>query len=132
VARHKQDYTGEHLTAFLGLHLSPTMLTELKAAAATAGTTTSNLTREILSQHLGRCLIIAPIRHDPHARMLEKALISAANANSANGNLMNQIACHVNTTQELGPFAADLREAIGLYKRIAEMHKTALAKLTAA
>jgi hypothetical protein len=132
VARHNRSYTGELLTAFLGLYLPPTMLTELKTAAANDGTTTSNLAREILSRHLAGGVAAARRRRDPHTATLVDALVSAGNANSANGNLFNQIARHLNTTDELGPFAADLREALGLYKRIAEMHKAALAKLTVA
>jgi hypothetical protein len=132
MARHKRDYTGEHLTAFFGLHLPPTMLTELKAAAATRGTTTSNLAREILSQHLGNRAIAIAGRPDAETHAKVRGMQTATHAVNALGNLMNQIARHVNTTGELGPFAPDLREAIRTCEHVAVSLLAATEKLIAA
>lgn len=119
MARRKRNDSGEQFSGFLGFYLPPTLLTELKAAAANERTSTSDLARQILSKGLGNPATAIVVRPDAQTEAKIRSVIKATTALNAVGNLMNQIARHVNSVQELGPYAADLREAIGQCERVA-------------
>lgn len=107
------------------------MLTELKAAAANNGTTASDLARLILAQGLGSAVLIAA-PPDPKTEAKFRTAMSAKRSVDAVGNLMNQIAQHGHIMQELGPYAADLREAIRHNERVSDALLDVITGLVAA
>jgi phosphoglycerate-specific signal transduction histidine kinase len=74
---------------------------------------------------IGMATTVAKKHSDPH---VAHAFTHAGHAHSSIGNLLNQIARHLHTAEELGPYAADLRKALALYNDVAGMHKAALAQ----
>jgi mobilization protein NikA len=131
MARHKRSYTGERRTQHVGFYLTPSELAELDAAAAQQGATRSDYARELVFRRMAGPGAVAGTRRNPEAAAIMRSLNTAANENSANGNLMNQIARHLNTTEELGGFATELREALAVYERVAELHILALERVLA-
>ena len=131
MARHKRSYTGERRSAGLHIKCTPSELAELDAAAAQQGANRSDFTRELVFRRLAAPGLVAGTRRNPEAAAIKRELNAAANQNSAMGNLMNQIARHLNTTEELGGFAIELREALAVYERVAELHILALERVLA-
>jgi hypothetical protein len=132
MARRKRNDSREHFAAFLGFYLPPTLLTEIKAMAVNHGITTSDLARQILAHGLGSAVPIAAAYPDPQTEAKISSVTNATHAVNGLRSLMNQIARHVNSVQELGPHDADLREAIGHCERVAEALLDATVELTAA
>jgi Bacterial mobilisation protein (MobC) len=130
VARYERTYAGERRSAHLGVQLTPSERDELKAAAANEGATVSEFTREVLLRRLGSPGV-AGTRRSPHTAAVIRALDAAAFENSANGNNLNQIARHLNTTGELGDLATELREAIARFNKAADLHIAALERVLA-
>ena len=132
MARHKRDYCGEPFTELVGFKCTPGQRRELVAAAGRQSVSISEFTREVLLAYLRNAPVALPTHR---ALEIEAKIRSVTNATHAvNGlrSLMNQIARHVNSVQELGPHDADLREAIGHCERVAEALLDATVELTAA
>jgi hypothetical protein len=128
MARYKNIYNGERRTIHKSLKLTPSEAIELDTAIVQRGIIWSDFIREAAF----RCICIeAPIVPTSANDELVDALLFAGKQHKANGVLMNQIACYKNSTGELGPFTADLREALRTYHQISDMHKAALLRLTA-
>jgi hypothetical protein len=132
MARHKKNYTGEHLTAFLGFYLAPTVFERLKAIAVNKNTTISDLARAFVSHCLGTPPPVSAMRRGTDEAALMHLLVQVMNALKANGNLVNQIAAHLHTTEELGPFAADLRDTLSRIDRAVEKIMGCIEQLIAA
>jgi hypothetical protein len=132
VARHKRDYGGEQFTAYIHFKCTPGLRREVIAAARRQAVTISDFTREIVSAHLTATPIAFASRRDPEIAAKLRAMMSATHAVNGVRSLMNQIARHGNITQELGPYAADLREAIGACEGVAAALLTATEALIAA
>jgi mobilization protein NikA len=92
MARYNRAYDGELRTAYLGLKLTPSERSELDAAAALQGASPSDFAREMLFRRASA--VVASTRRHPEAAALVHALNDV-------GNLLNQIARHLNTTGEL-------------------------------
>ena len=132
MARHKHDYCGEPFTEFVGFKCTSEQRRELVAAAGRQSVSISEFAREVLLAYLRNAPVALPTHR---ALEIEAKMRVATNATHAvNGlrSLMNQIARHVNSVQELGPHDADLREAIGHCERVAEALLDATVELTAA
>jgi uncharacterized protein (DUF1778 family) len=109
MARHKRDYSGENVTARINFKCTPSQRRELIDAARRRAATISDFTREIVFAHLTNTPIAAiPIR-DVHT---DTQLSKTTHALDQVGNLLNQIARRADMTNDLGPFAAHLRQAI--------------------
>jgi hypothetical protein len=132
MARHKRDYCGKQFTARINFKCTPTQRAVLAGAARSHAATISDLTRDIVFAHLAETPITMAARRHLEIDANFRSLTTAANAHKANGNLLNQIARHLHTTQELGPYAADLREALRLFTVVDETLLTATKKLLAA
>lgn len=90
--RHRKDYSGERRTAFVGFQVTPSERAGLEEAAKLAGTTLSQLSREL-------CLRRAPptvagVRRDPQLKALLGEL-------TAIGNNLNQLSRMSNTMHSL-------------------------------
>ena len=130
MARHKRGYAGERFTVIRSIKLTPSQAAELDAAAAAAGATFASFARELLLVRSARAGIIAGTRRNPEAAAIKQAMNAAAYEHNAAGNNLNQIARHLNTTGDLRHWP-DLREAIALHMRAAELHIRALEKVLA-
>jgi hypothetical protein len=127
MARYKRIYAGEYRTVHKSLKLTPSEAAELGVAIVRRGVMWSDFVREAVFHYLNIPTAAADTR--PNAGLVD-ALHFAGKAHKANGNLINQIAGHLNQTEELGPFTADLREALLIHQQIVDMHKAAYAQLT--
>jgi hypothetical protein len=127
MARRKKRDDGEQpeqLTVRRTMRLTPSQAAELDAGADKDGVCWSDLARELMFRRsaarpagIGPADILA-LRND---------LNSAGRANTANGNLLNQIARHANTTGELGAQRlAELDAALARFNEVNELHKLAL------
>jgi len=109
MARHKRDYGGEKLTARVNFKCTPSERSELVIAARRRAATVSNFMREIVLTHLTDPLIASAPVLDAHT---DAQLSKATHALDRVGNLLNQIARHADVANDLGPFTANLRQAI--------------------
>jgi hypothetical protein len=126
VARYERNYTGERLTEFIGLHVTPTERAELEAAAELTGAPKLNaFLRELLFRRLKRVGAARTYRN-PEAAALVRSLDAAAHADNAVGNLLNQIARHLHTTGGDPTDREALREALALNRKAAKLYIAAL------
>jgi hypothetical protein len=123
MARYERSYTGERRSVHLGVQLTPSERDELEAAAMRQGASISAYARELIFRR--SAAVTAATRRNPEAKAIIKALDEAAYEHSANGNILNQIARHLNTTGDLRDWG-ELREAIDLQRKAAELHILAL------
>ena len=107
MARYDRGFDGERRTAFLGIQLTPTERAELEAAAQEVGARVSTFARELLLRR--GPAVVAGTRRNPEAAGLMREL-------NAIGNLLNQIARHLNSTGETRPWD-DLPGVLDLHKR---------------
>jgi hypothetical protein len=128
MARRKKNYAGERHTAGLHVKCTPSQRAELEAAAERQGANLSDLTRELLFRRLGLPGIVAGTQRNPERDALFTALRAAAVEHAANGNNINQIARHLNTTGELGNWP-DLREAVALFTKAEKLYIAALERV---
>jgi len=127
VARYERSYAGERRTYGLHLKCTPSERDELKTAADQAGArTVSEFGRELIFRRLGTPGIVSGTRRDPEATAIIRALDAAAYETNAVGNNLNQIARHANITGELADMRSELREALALNKKAAELYIAAL------
>jgi hypothetical protein len=132
MARHKRDYCGEHFTEFVGFKCTPSQRGELVAVTRRQLVTVSDFTREIVFAHLGNAPVAVVRRPDPVTLEKLRAMERATHAVNGLRSLMNQIAKHGNITQEVGPYAADLREGIRRCEHLADTLFAATQSLVAA
>lgn len=125
MARHKKNYAGERRSARLNLKCTPSELAEIDAAAEQQGASRSDFARELIFRRLGIPAIVAGTRRDPAAARIIDAMRAAALEHSANGNNLNQIARHLNTTGDLANWA-DLRAAVELFAKAENLYIAAL------
>jgi hypothetical protein len=128
MARHKTKYAGEQFTVKRTVKLTPAMAAELDAAADRQGATWSDFARELMFRRLGMPAMVAGSRRDPAADRIIQAMRAAALEHSANGNNLNQIARHLNTTGDLHNWA-DLREAVALFAKAENLYIAALERV---
>jgi uncharacterized protein (DUF1778 family) len=128
MARYERSYSGERRTEFVGLHLTPSERAELDSAAALQGARISDYARELLFRRSAE--MVAGTRRNPEAAALMRALDAAGYQTNAIGNNLNQIARELNTTGELRDLD-ELREALELFKQIAERHLEAIERVLA-
>jgi hypothetical protein len=131
MARHKRSYSGERRTAALRLQLTPSERAELDAAATRERASLSDFTRELVFRRMAAPGTVARTRRNPEAAGIMRALLAAAYEHNANGNNLNQIARHANTTGELADRGEALDEALALQKKAAELHILALERVLA-
>ena len=114
MARYQRTFDGERRTSLLAVKLTPSERCELEAAAAGQGATLSVFARELLFRRAAT--VVAATRRNPEAAALMHALNDC-------GNLLNQIARHLNTTGELRDTDPELlRFAL-------DQHKAAVARV---
>jgi hypothetical protein len=107
MARHRRDHTGEHRTEGLRVQLTPAERDVLHDAADARGATVSAYARELLFRH--RAGMVASTRRNPEAAGLMREL-------NAIGNLLNQIARHLNTSGEFREWD-DLPGVLAMHKQ---------------
>jgi hypothetical protein len=91
MARHKQTYTGERLTARVAVMMTPSEREALEKGAAGQGAPTlSAYARDLLFRRSAG--VAAASRRNPDAPGIMRALASAGRELNANGNNLNQIA----------------------------------------
>lgn len=128
MARHKRTYAGEQFTVKRTVKLTPGQAAEIDAAAERQGATWSDFARELMFRRLGMPAMVAGTRRDPAADRIIAAMRAAALEHSANGNNLNQIARHLNTTGDV-PSWADLREALAAFTKAEKLYIAALERL---
>jgi hypothetical protein len=128
MARRKKSYAGERQTSFVGFWITPAQAAELDAVAEQQGASRSDFAREIIFRRLGTPGIVAGTRRDPATARIVQAMREAALEHSANGNNLNQIARHLNTTGDLDNWA-DLREAVALFAKAENLYIAALERV---
>jgi hypothetical protein len=127
MARYERSYTGERRSVHLGVQLTPSERDELDAAAVRQGAPNlSTYARELMFRR--SAAVTAATRRNPEAKAIIKALDDAACEHNANGNNLNQIARHLNRTGDLRDWG-ELREAIDLQRKAAELHIVALQRV---
>jgi hypothetical protein len=126
MARYERTYDGERLTVKRTVKLTPSAAAELDAAAAEQGASWSDYARELLLYR--SAAVVAATRRSPEAKRIMEALDAAAFEHNANGNNLNQIARHLNTTGDLRDWG-ELREALTLQRKAAELHIVALQRV---
>jgi uncharacterized protein (DUF1778 family) len=128
MGRYDSTYAGERRTAFLGVKLTPSERDELDAAAFSQGATASDFARELLFRRAAA--VVAATRRNPEAAALMSALDDLGNSLSANGNNLNQIARHLNTSGELRDTdPALLQFALERHMEVVEQVKLAVARV---
>ena len=129
MARHKKTYAGEQFTVKRTVKLTPAQAAEIDAAAERQGAANwSDFARELMFRRLGTPAIVAGTRRNPEKDALFSALRTAALEHSANGNNLNQIARHLNTTGDLRNWA-DLREAVAAFNKAENLYIAALERV---
>jgi hypothetical protein len=123
MARYKSTYDGEHRTVKRSTKFTLSEAAALDDEAARQCVNWSDFSRQAMLCRIGMPVLTVKERWNPK---LVQAFTSAGHAHSPVGNLLNQIARHLHTAQDLGPFAADLHDALVRYNEVAEMHKAAL------
>jgi uncharacterized protein (DUF1778 family) len=126
MARHKRTDVSDHLTARVGVKLTPRERKALEAAAKEQGASLSDYVRELLFRR--SAAVVAGTRRNPEAAALMRALSLAGHELNANGNNLNQIARHLNTTGDLRDWG-ELREALGDFRQIADHLKSAVSRV---
>jgi uncharacterized protein (DUF1778 family) len=128
MGRYARTDTAERRTEFIGLWVTPTQRVELDTAAEQHQTTRSDFARDLLFRRVAD--VIAGTRRNPEAAAIKKALHDLGNGLSANGNLLNQIARHLNSTGELRDTdPALLHLALERHIEAAEQVKLAIARV---
>jgi hypothetical protein len=122
----QRSYDGERRTVKKTLQLTPSEDRALTEAADEQGATWSDYSRELLLHR--SAAVVAATRRSPEAKAIIKALDDAAYEHNANGNNLNQIARHLNTTGDLRDWG-ELREALTLQRKAAELHIVALQRV---
>ena len=130
MARYERTYDGERRTVKRSMKLTPSEAAELDAAAAQQGATWSDFARELLFRRLAAPSLVGGTRRNPEAAAIIRSLDAAAYENSANGNNLNQIARHLNTTGELRDWA-ELRAALDRFNKASDLHVAALERVLA-
>jgi Bacterial mobilisation protein (MobC) len=125
MARHKKTYAGVNFTVKRTVKLTPGQAAEIDAAADQQGATWSDFARELMFRRLGLPGIVAGTRRDPVSDRIIQAMRAAALEHSANGNNLNQIARHLNTTGELRDWG-ELRAALALFTKAETLYLAAL------
>jgi len=128
MARHRKTYAGERFAVKRTLQLTPSQAAEIDAAAEQRGATWSDFMRELAFRRLGTPGIVSGVRRNPETARIVQAMHAAAVEHSANGNNLNQIARHLNTTGELRDWM-ELREAVALFKKAEELYIAALERV---
>jgi Bacterial mobilisation protein (MobC) len=128
MARRKKTYAGERFTVKRTVKLTPAQAAEIDAAAEQQGATWSDFARELMFRRLGMPAMSASTRRDPAADRIIQAMRAAALEHASNGNNLNQIARHLNSTGDLRNWA-DLREAVALFARAENLYIAALEKV---
>ena len=123
MARYKSSYDGERRTVIRATKLTPSEAAALDDEASRQGVNWSDFSRQAMLCRIGMPVITAKNRWDPKP---VQALTSAGHAHNSVGNLLNQISRHVHTARDLGPFAADLHDALARYNDVTAMHKAVL------
>jgi hypothetical protein len=123
MARYKSTYDGERRTVKRSTKFTLSEATALDDEAARQGVNWSDFSRQAMLCRIGMPVLTVKERWDPK---LVQALTSAGHAHSRVGNLLNQIVPYLHITQDLGPFTADLRDALARHNDVTEMHKAAL------
>jgi len=128
MARHKKSYSGERFTVKRTMKLTPSQAAELDAAATREGVRVSTVARDILFRRSAARPAGGIERADILA--LRNDLNFAGRANTANGNLINQLMRHGHQTGELGPERlAELDEALARFTEANALHKLALQRV---
>jgi len=128
LARYDRSYVGERRTVKRTVKLTPSEDQELEAAAASQGATLSEYTRELLFRRSAG--VVAATRRHPEAAALMRALDDLGHSISANGNNLNQIARHLNTSGELRDAdSALLQFALERHLEAVEQVKLAIARV---
>jgi hypothetical protein len=125
MARRKRSYTGEHITVKQTVWLTPSSAANLKASAAAAGISFAAFARELLESRSAAAAASAAARRNPDIVALRRDIQAAVNAENANGNLLNQIARHLNMSGEIRD-RRDLEEALEIYKKTSDRLVAAL------
>ena len=126
MARRKKTYAGERFTVKRTVQLTPAQAAEIDAAAEQQGATWSDFARELMFRRLGMPGIVAGTRRDPAGDAYHSPPCAPPPLeHSANGNNLNQIARHLNTTGDLSNWA-DLREAVALFTKAENLYIAAL------
>jgi hypothetical protein len=114
MARYERTYTGERMTERMSVYVTPSLRAELEAAAEVTGAVSLNgFLNELLADRLAATVAASRRRRDPEAAAVLREL-------NANGNLLNQLMRHANSTGELGPERlADVEEALRAIKAAA-------------
>jgi hypothetical protein len=126
MARYERSFDGERRTVTKTVKLTPSEERELSQAAQEQGATWSDYARELLLHR--SAAVVAATRRSPEAKAIIKALDDAAFEHNANGNNLNQIARHLNTTGDLRDWG-ELREALDRQNKAAELHIVALQRV---
>ena len=127
MARYERTYAGEHRTEKVTVQLTPSERRELEDAAKGQGAPTlSAFARELLFRRAAA--VVAATRRNPEAAALLRELRTNGLELSANGNNLNQIARHLNTTGELRDWR-ELRDAIEDFRAAAKAIKQASARV---
>jgi Bacterial mobilisation protein (MobC) len=127
MARHKRTYAGEHLTALVGVKMTPSERRELEEAAKGQGAPNlSTYARELLFRR--STAVVAATRRNPEAAAIMQELRVGGIALTNPGNNLNQIAKHWNTTGDLRDFR-ELRDAIEAVRAAADTIKRAAARV---
>jgi hypothetical protein len=109
MARYKQSYSGEQLSAGLYIQLTPSQREQLKADVAASGATQSDYVREQLFRRGGQAITAAGTRRNPEAKALMIELHRI-------GNNLNQLSKHANATGEFAEERREIAAAITLLK----------------
>jgi len=125
MARRKRSYSGERLTVRRMVLFTPSTAATLDAGAKAAGVKFSHYARELLESRSAAAAAAAVARRNPEIVALRREIQAAVNAENANGNLLNQIARHLNMTGEIRD-RQDLDEAVAIYKKTSERLVAAL------
>ena len=110
MARYERGYTGERMTEFIGLHVTPSLRAKLQAAAEASGAPTLNgFLNELLDNRATATLARAG-RRNPDAAALAREL-------RAIGINLNQVARFQNSTGERQRRPGELEELESLIKQ---------------
>lgn len=91
MARYERSYDGEKRSEFVGIKVTPSERTTLQEAAARAGASLSQYTRELCLRRTSPAApVVAGTRRSPDAKALENHLIAV-------GNNLNQLTKRANT-----------------------------------
>jgi len=106
MARYKESYVGERLTAALRVQLTPSQRQQLEMAAVASGARLSDYIRELSLAKTQP--IVAGVRRNPEAKALLNELRRI-------GNNLNQLTHHANASESL-PAQQELQQVTTLLK----------------